>query len=165
MLGRLVRGRPLSIAYVGLVAIGIVLSGFIPESGSVPTRQTIGDPGAATLEFVTQLVQLMTAINTAMLGAAGTLLMKSKEWRMELSLFDGILLLLIFSAGAASYYGVYLGHVAVLENLQSGVVSLIDRRLHWAMDIQYYGTLGGIFLLGLVVIQQVDRRVKQPRGR
>jgi hypothetical protein len=161
MLGRL----PYWSIYVSAVILVYVASLFVPTDNVVPVSNKFVDPAKATMDVILAMVQLITALDTALLGAAGAMAVKGKEWSPRWNRLDGLLVLFVFICGAASYYGIYLGHVAVLSTVFQGTINPFEARFQWALGLQYYGLLLGVFLLGLVFARMLDGRISLSGGK
>ncbi|MGZ5919755.1 MAG: hypothetical protein ACXWJV_08155 [Hyphomicrobium sp.] len=131
----------------------------LPEGGPVPVIGTLTEPAKEALNFILELSKLIATVNGALFAGALTLVLKGKEWSGQWSRFHGYILVAILLSGGASYYGIYLGHVAVLGTVVKGTVNPFEPRLQAALMIQYYGTLLGVFLLGLLVTLMMEGRV------
>jgi len=119
----------------------------------------LSDPAKATMDLLLELSKMATTLDTALYAGAATLAIKGKDWSTTWTRFDGVLITLTLLAGAVSYYGVYLGHVASLDMLQASYINPIAPRLQFAIGLQYHGTLVGLFLLGLVFVRMLEYRV------
>jgi hypothetical protein len=161
------RRLPYWMIYGGVVFLIYIASFFIPADYAVPASLKFTDPAKATLDLVLAIVQLITALDTALLAAAGAITVKRKEWSTRWNYVDGLLVLVVFICGAVSYYGIYLGHVALLSTAAKGVINPFETRFQWALRLEYYGLLLGVFLLGLVIARMLedDESTLCPRGR
>ncbi len=149
---------PYWLIYMALVAILFGLSFFIPVDTAIPIKNQLADPAKASLDFLLEMTKLITTLNTALLGAAGAITVKGKEWSASWNRADGILVVVALICAAISYYGTYLGYIAVLEMVYNGTIYPFSVRLRWATALQYYGTLAGVFFLGLIFTRMLEGR-------
>src|SRR5689334_498621 len=128
-----------------------VASFFIRASASPGSFVAVpeGEKAKTILSVLTELIKLITTLNTAILGAAAAITIKGKDWSSVWTYRDGLAIMATFVAVAVSYYGIYLSQVAILGMTYSGAISLEENRMWWAQQLQYNGTLFAIFLLGL----------------
>jgi hypothetical protein len=157
-LTRAMRRIPFSLMYVLIVCILYALSYFIPQGDVIPLTAKLTDPAESTLKFLTEMIKLITALNTALLGAAAAITVKGKEWSAIWSRLDGILILAILVTTSVPYYGIYLSYVSILTMVNQGTIYPFEQRLQWAIGFQYYGTLAAVFLLGLVFTRLLEGR-------
>ena len=141
-----------------IVVAAILMTALWPHSETVPVSGSLEKPAETTIELVQSLIALATTLNTTMFAAAAALAIKGKDWTPTWSRFDGIVLLLAFVCGAVSYYGVYAAYAAMLEMVDQGVIGGMSPELQTALAAQYYGTLGGFVLLGLVFTRMLEGR-------
>jgi len=150
---------PYWIIYSAVVALIYIASLFIPFGHAVPITQKLADPSKATLDVLVSITQLISALDAALLGAAATLTVKGRDWSTRWARVDGVLVLFVFICGATSYYGTYLGYVAILGMLAQGMVNPFEVRVQWSLMIQYDGLVLGVFLLGLVFARMLEGRI------
>jgi hypothetical protein len=141
-----------------LLGIGAfyIYSLFHGTGGPIGATLKVTDAAKATLDLVLELSKMATTLNTALYAGAASLAIKGKDWSTTWTRLDGTLIVLTLLAGAISYYGVYLGHVAVLDMLQASYVNPLAPRLQFAIELQYQGTLLGLFLLGVVFVRMLE---------
>ena len=145
------------VVYVGALAALWVATMFI-HSKSLGGDVTIADRGKATLDYLTEISKLAVSLNTALFAACGALAIKGGDWSDEWTSWDGYCIVLALVCGAGSYYGTYLAYTAIVEMVFAGVVDPFSFRLSSALQIQYYGVLVGIFLVGLVFCRMLAAR-------
>lgn len=145
-------------AYIAAVVAFFLLTFLIPENGGIDATKTLIDSAKATLDYLTELAKLIGTLNTALFGACGALAIKGKDWSTRWEHVDGYLIVVSLVAGAVSYYGAYLMHTVILEMVYHGTVDPFSTRLVWALNLQYYATLLGIFLVGLVFVRMLAAR-------
>jgi hypothetical protein len=138
----------------------MVASEFITSDAALPAANKIQDSAKATLDVLTSASQLMVALNTALMGAAAAVTVKGHEWGARWQYVDGLLVMAAFAGGTASYYGVYLQHVATLSMVYKGTIYPFERSLQWGMSLQYYGLVFGVIALGLLFSRMLEGRVK-----
>jgi hypothetical protein len=147
--------------YVTLVAALFVASLFLPDGGAMP-GVTDADLRKEVIGYLTQMNQLVMALNTSLFAASGALAIKGRDWSDAWGTLETYLVMLALFGGACSYYGLFLTHTAVLERLVVGSVDLLDPRLQSALTIQYYGLLFGVVALGLTFVRLLEGR--RPSG-
>ncbi len=145
------------VAYVVALAALWIASNFIPVtpfSGAVK----ITDVGKSTLDYLTEISKLAVSLNTALFAACGAMAVKGSDWSERWRTQDGYCIVLALVCGASSYYGTYLAYTAMTEMVYAGAIDPFSTRLSWAMRIQYYGVLAGVFLVGLVFCRMLAAR-------
>jgi hypothetical protein len=147
---------PYTWIYIIAVALLFGASFFIPESNFVVPEVQISDRAKATIDYLFEMGKIVAALNTAVFSAAAALTVKGKDWSAKWGRLEGILVVVALVCGAWSYYGIYLGHIAALGMVYAGTINPFESRLSIAFSIQYYGTLIGIFLLGLVFARMLE---------
>lgn len=152
-----VRNIPLWIPYTALAAILFVLSLFLPHDDVMGAGLTISDPGSASLSTLQEIMKLVLSLNTAMLAAAGTLVVKGNDWTGGWSKLESLLIISVFLCGVVSYFGVYTCHLAILTMLGAGSLNPLELGLMWSLRLQYFGVIVGAFLLGFVFALLADR--------
>ena len=152
------RTIPYWLIYAVVVVLLLIGSRFIPEDTAIPMANQLTDPAKATLDFLLEMVKLITALNTALLGTTAAIIVKGRDWSTRWNWVDGLLVLVIMICASISYYGIYLGHVTILGMVFKGTIYPLATRLQWAISLQYYGTLGGVALLGLVFTRLLEGR-------
>lgn len=156
---------PYWVLYVALVVILLVGVILLPDNPMVPVSSEIKDAGATTITVVNSMIGLMSTLNTTMLAAAAALAVKGRDWSDVWSRADGSILLCTFVAGSVSYYGVYTAYVALLEMVDIGYMSGLAPHLQRGLSTQYYATLAGYVLLGLVFTRMLEgRRLSKAAG-
>lgn len=141
----------------------VALLAFWIATTFIPTKALTGDvkiqdAGKATLDYLTEISKLAVSLNTALFAACGALAVKGGDWSDRWKPQDGYCIVLALVCGAASYYGTYLSYAAITEMVFAGTVDPFSSRLSWAMQIQYYGVLAGVFLVGLVFCRMLAAR-------
>jgi hypothetical protein len=152
------RTPPYWAVYMAIVLLLLIGSFFIPDDKAIPVPNHLADPAKATLDFLLEMVKLIAALNTALLGATGAIIVKGRDWSVCWNWVDGLLVLVIMICASVSYYGIYLGHVTILGMVFKGTIYPFATRLQWAISLQYYGTLTGVALLGLVFTRLLEGR-------
>jgi hypothetical protein len=156
------RTLPYWLLYVSAVATFYLASLLIPSEPSPPNPAPIDEARAkATLDLINEMTKLITALNTAIVGAAAAITVKGKEWSSAWRRSDGLTVVAAFVAVGVSYYGIYLGQMAMLGMVFSGAVSIEEDRFWWAQTLQYLGTLTAIFLVGLVFVRMLEQRRRE----
>jgi len=151
------RRIPLWAPYLILATGLIALSFYVPHDDVFSAGQDIADPGQATLTILQEIMKLVLTLNAAMLAAAGTLVLKGKEWSGGWSRIESVLVILVFLAGVVSYFGVYSCQVSILTMVNVGAMNPLETSLLWALRLQYFGLIAGALLLGLVFALMLDR--------
>jgi hypothetical protein len=93
-----------------------------------------------------------------MLAAASALAIRGHDWSSRWEKLDGFFVILSYLAGATSYYGIYIAYVAMLEMIDQKVLGAMNPRLQTGLAIQFYGTIVGFLLLGLVFARMLEQR-------
>ena len=145
------------VVYIGALATLWIATLFIHPS-SLGGDVTIADKGKATLDYLTELSKLAVSLNTALFAACGALAVKGGDWSERWTDWDGYCIVVALVCGAGSYYGTYLAYTAIVEMVFAGVVDPLSPRLSSALQIQYYGVLAGVFLVGLVFCRMLAAR-------
>jgi len=153
-----------STLYIVLALVLFFVSMFVEDSDSVPVVATLQSPADSTLELLLELGKLVAAVNTAMLAAAVSMVVKGKDWTTTWGRLDSYLVVLAILSGAMSYYGIYVGHDALLGMVFQGVVHPFEAKLETGLNIQYYGMLVGVFLVGLVFTRILEGRDSEKPG-
>jgi len=151
---------PFWLIFLGSAAALYALSHFLPEDKALVASITVTEAGKTTLEYLQEMSKLITTLNTAMMAAAAALIVNGKEWTTSWSRLDAMLILLAFLSGAASYYGIYLGQISILEMISQGWLNPLSSKLQAAIAIEYYGTLVGVLLLGLAFSRLLEGRLR-----
>lgn len=146
--------------YTAAVVTVMVASEFIQSDAALPATNKIQDSAKATLDVLMSASQLMVALNTALMSAAAAVTVKGHEWGARWRYVDGLLVMAAFAGGTASYYGVYVQHIATLSMVYQGTIYPFERSLQWGMSLQYYGLVFGVFVLGLLFSRMLEGRVK-----
>lgn len=141
------------------VAAAYGLSLFIPVDEVLPASLVIAEPAKATLEAIQESSKLLVTLNTTMLAAAASLIVKGKDWSASWAKIDGYLLLFTFVCGASSYYGVYVSQIDLLSMIAGGRITPLSSRLQFAIAIQYYGLLLGLVSMGVVFARMLEGRL------
>jgi hypothetical protein len=149
---------PLWVLYIAVMLVFYLLSQLIPTSSDVPIYVTINDPGKATLDFLLETTKLITALNTALVGAAAAITVKGKDWSTNWSNLESTFVLLCFIGTSISYYGIYVSHIAILSMVYQGTINVYETQLAAGMKIQFYGMLAGVLCLGLVFTRMLQGR-------
>ena len=157
MLSAMTKSTGYQVVYVGALAALWIATMFI-HPGSLGVDVTIADKGKATLDYLTELSKLVVSLNTALFTACGALAVKGGDWSDGWTNWDGYCIVVALVCGAGSYYGTYLAYTAIVEMVFAGVVDPFSPRLSSALQIQYYGVLAGIFLVGLVFCRMLAAR-------
>lgn len=157
MLKRWLRNMPLWMPYSILALTLVAASFFVPADEVFPPGQSIADPGQATLTILQEMMKLVLSLTTAMLGAAGALVVKGREWVRGWSRVESFLVIAVFLCGVVSYFGVYVCHISILTMVTYGVLNPLETSLLWSLRLQYFGLISGALLLGLVFSLMLDR--------
>jgi len=156
--------------YVTIYLLFIVLiycgSLFLPDpefGGDITFKQENGEQAKTILDTLKDISTFFTTLNTALFTACSALIVRGHEWAgREWGWIDKYAFVIILVAGATSYYGLYLSHVAILEMVAHGVIDPFSNQLQTGQQIQYYAFLIGSVLLGVVIVRLIDGR-RQPR--
>ena len=148
--------------YLAVALLLLVVSLFLPDDKGAVADVKVGDAGKATLDYLVEIGKFVVTLNTALFSASGALAIKGHDWSTRWSEVDGYLLVLALIAGGVSYYGAYMAHMAILEMVYSGIIDPFAARLSAALNVQYYGLLIGIFLVGLVFTRMLAGRKAPP---
>lgn len=164
MLRHMLRRIPLWVPYLvlSLALVAITLNSTTDEA--FPPGQPIGDPGQTSVAMLQEVMKLVLSLSTAMLGAAGALVVKGREWSRGWTKLESLLMIAVFLCGAVSFFGVYLCHIAILTMVSSGSIYTLEANLLSGLRFQYLGLIGGAFLLGLVFSLMLDRVRTQPEA-
>lgn len=130
---------------------------FVPD-GAADGRFALSDGTKASLDYYAEICKVVGGLATALIAGCGALVIKGKDWSAQWGHFDAAIIVGALLAAAASLYGVYLGHIAVLQMTIEGVFDPFQARLSAALAIQYNGLLLGVFLLGLVFTRMLSHR-------
>jgi hypothetical protein len=144
--------------YLAVTALLLLASFFLLGDKGAVADVKLADAGKATLDYLTEIGKFIVTLNTALFSATGALAIKGHDWSTRWSATDGYLLVLALIAGSMSYYGAYMAHMAILEMIYSGIIDPFSGRLSLALNVQYYGLLVGIFLVGLVFVRMLAGR-------
>ena len=99
---------PIWLIYIVLIVALYLGSLLIPSIPNAAIKSTLADAPKATLDVILAIIQLIVALNTGMLAAAGAITIKRNDWSRHWSRVDDLLILTVFISSAVSYYGVYL---------------------------------------------------------
>lgn len=143
--------------YLVLAFLLVRLTLHVPHDKVLAAGQTVSDPAGATLTVLQQLSQLVLSLDTAMLGAAGFVVLKGRDLVGSWSPLESLLLICVFLAGALSYFGVYSCQMSILEMVAVGSINPVEAGLLWSLKMQYLGLIGGCLLLGLVFSLMLGR--------
>jgi hypothetical protein len=147
-----------STAYVVVAAVLYFLSLLIPDTHVATATEKLPEAAKLSMNYLLEMTKFTGTLLTTSFGACAALAIKGREWSTRWERLDGLLIVAAFLAGASGFYGLYLGHIEVLEMIHAGVFDLFQVRLDIAMKIQYYGLLIEIFLVGLVFTRMLDQR-------
>lgn len=150
---------PLWVYYLAMIGALVAGAYFIPTSPTVPLDVVVKDSARATLDLLLETTKLVTALDTALVGAAAALAVKGTEWSSTWGRAECVLVLLCFLGASLSYFGVYLTQVAVLAMVYQGGLYLFEARLYFGFRLQFYGMLGGVVCLGIVFIRMLEGRI------
>lgn len=160
-MSRLRRAWRASQSPTGLYLLGTAVlycaSRFVPE-GAADGTYTLPDGVKASLDYFAEISKVVGGLATALVGGCGALVIKGREWSAHWGPYDAAAIVGALLAAAASLYGVYLGHITVLQMTIEGIFDPFQSRLGAALAIQYYGLLLGVFLLGLVFTRMLSQR-------
>ena len=148
----------MSILYVAAVVLVFVASFAIGDSAVLSASVTLTDKGKSTLEMIGEINKLTLTLNSALFGGAGLLAIKGRDWSPHWNRFDGYATVLALICGSVAYYAVYLAYIELLGMVYAGVIDPFAQRLQWAFRIQYFSTLVGVFLIGLIFTRLLERR-------
>jgi hypothetical protein len=153
--------KQLTFGYVGLIAFLYIGSCFLPENAaSMPAPLKVENPAATTLDYLKSIVQMATALNTAILAGTGAIAIKGKDWSATWAKADVVLLVLVLAGVTVSYYGIYMGHVETLSMVSLGYFNPDTVRMQLSLGLEYYGILFSVGVLGLVFTRMlVGRKV------
>jgi hypothetical protein len=154
MLKRLSSFR-IAIAYLLGACLLMIAFVFIPRDTVIEPLLEVKEPATTAVQITNEIGKLVMTLNAAMLAAAGALLFKEYRW-VRLTPLDKTLMVFVFLAGAASYFGVYFGQVRILTMVSTGYLDPLERGLIWGIRLQYGGLLTGVFLLGFVFARALD---------
>lgn len=146
--------------YILVTAVLYIGSFYLPEGKSIVPEIEVLDRAKATIDALSEMNKIVVALNSAMFGAAAALAVKGATWSTKWGRLEGILVVIALICGAASYYGIYIGQVAELGMIYAGTINPFEARLSAGLTIEYYGTLLGLFLLGLVFARMLEERSK-----
>lgn len=149
--------------YLLFIALIYCGSWFLPAPefiGDITLKEENGGGEAkAILATLNNITTFFTTLSTALFTACGALIVRGQEWAgREWGWIDKYAFVIILVAGATSYYGLYLTHVAILEMVAHGVIDPFGNQLQIGQQVQYYAFLTGSVLLGLVIVRLVDGR-------
>lgn len=150
--------------YVAIYLVLIILiytsSLFLPQGPPSLALPIEKDAQAkAILDALNNMQTLFTTLTSTLFAACGALVVKGSEWiRRPWGQVDKYAFVLILVAGATSYYGLYLSHIATIDMVANGAVDPFSHQLQFALQIQYYGFLIGAVLLGLVIVRLMDAK-------
>jgi hypothetical protein len=150
--------KQISVAYLLIIALLYAASFFLPEDTSMAAILKIADPAATTLDYFKEVVQLATALNTALLAAAASIAIKGQDWSTTWGKTDAVLLILVFIGVCVSYYGIYLGHIETLSMVLLGYFNPFAIRMQLSLKLEYYGLLFGVVILGLLFARMLAGR-------
>jgi hypothetical protein len=102
--------------------------------------------------------KLVVTLNTTVLAAAATLSVRGVSWTTKWSVIDSLLIVGSFISGVVSYFGVYFGYVRVLNMVYHNTVYPLEVGFIYAINLQYYGVIASVFLLGAVFARMLDAR-------
>jgi hypothetical protein len=149
---------PLWVVYLTAAALFLAATFMIPRSAAFPPGAMFGDGAGATLELIKELIKLAVTLDSALLTAAAAFAVKGRDWAPRWSRLDSSLVLLVFVAGVASYFGVYFCYIRLLTMLTMSTIYPLERGVVWSIRLMYYGILLGVFILGLILSRVLDRR-------
>ena len=118
---------------------------------------TLNNPAKEVLDLLRELQSYVGALNTALFGACSVLALKYRNGETSWGSVERYAIMLALVGGAVSYYGLYLSRIAILEMVSAGVIDPFTRRLQVALELQYYGFLAGILLIGFVFVRAMDK--------
>lgn len=146
-----------TVLYVAGVIILYVASLFIPDKGA-SGELTLADAAKVSLDYYLEISKLVGSLSIALVGGCGALVIKGRDWSTHWTRLDATAIVFALLAAAASLYGVYLGHIAVLQMTIERIFDPFQSRLSAALAIQYYGLVVGVLLLGLVFTRMLAVR-------
>jgi hypothetical protein len=152
------RQPPYWAIYCGIVLGIFGLTFFIRPSASPPNPVRLEGGTKIALDLIQEMSKVLTALNVAIVGAAGTLVVKGKDWSTGWTRWDGLAIVLLFVSIAVSYYGLYLTQFALVDMTLSGAISIGENQFGWGRRLQYWGTLVAVTLLGLVFVRMLESR-------
>lgn len=148
--------------YLAVTALLLLVSFCLPGDKGAVADVKVADAGKVTLDYLMEIGKFVVTLNTALFSASGALAIKGHDWSTHWSATDGYLLVLALIAGSVSYYGAYMAHMAILEMVYSGIIDPFSARVSLALNVQYYGLLVGIFIVGLVFVRMLAGRKGPP---
>lgn len=148
----------LPVAYLTCIAVLSVFPWLLPESKAIPRSTNIHDPGKAVVDSLYEMTKVVASLDSALFAGAAALAVKGREWSARWGTVDAFLVMLSMVSGAASYYGIFLTHDSILSMAFEASVYPFERRLQAALNLQYYGLLIGVFLVGLVFTRLLEDR-------
>lgn len=143
----------------------VYFSFFVPHDEVFDAGQAVNDPGRATLDILKEIMSLVLTLTTTMLGAAGILIVKGREWVDGWSRLESFFIMLVFLCGIASYFGVYTCQVSILSMVNIGVLNPLEAGLLWSLRLQYFGLIVGAFFLGLAFTLMIERARRPKHAR
>ena len=150
----------------GLYAVAAIIllaaSYFIPVARVFLPGVNVTKPDEALLGLIKEMTQLIVALNTSMMAAAAALTIRGSVWSDRWSRFDSGLIVAAFASGAVSYFGVYFGYVRLLTMVGAKTLNPLEAGFLWSIRLQYYGTIVGVFLVGLVFARMLEGRLIRP---
>ena len=162
------------IAYGATLVVLYIASLFIPfdevlpfadcakdQDGVASAVLCLKDSGGAAIVLIRDMMKIVSSLDLAVFGAGAALVVKGREWSDHWAPLDAGLVILVFVCAAASLYGVYLSHVALLSLVALGVLDPFETRLEWSLAISYYGLLIAVILLGAIFLRMLN--VRRPR--
>lgn len=148
----------LSYLYIVFIILLVGGSTFIPRDLAFPVTHSLQDPAKATLDILDGITKLIAALDTALLGAAGAVVVKAPTWTKKWELLDSLLMTSVFVFGAISYFGIYFMDVRILTMVNAATVNPSELGLTWGLRLAYLGTIAGVVVLGLVFSRLMDGR-------
>lgn len=155
--------------YLLLILLIYCGSLFLPDpefAGDIAFKAEDGGRAKVILDTLMNIATFFTTLNSTLFAACGALIVRGHEWvGREWGWIDKYAFVVILVAGATSYYGLYLSHVAILEMVAHGVIDPFSSQLQTGQQVQYYAFLIGSILLGLVIVRLVDgkRQLREDR--
>lgn len=156
--------------YAAAAAVALAAAFILPSDEAIGTTIEISSEkqAAMLLQTFDSMIGLITTLNTAMLAAAAAVAVKGSQWSRIWTPFDAAVVVCVFICGAISYHGVYVAYVSLLEMIENKALTALGATLQLGFAMQYYGTLAGVLLLGLVFARLVaGRKTEAPteKGR
>jgi len=142
--------------YVFVVSALVLASHFLPEGGGLELKYTLSDPGQSTIDYMLSVSELIVSLNSAVFVVAGALAFKGDAWTLSWKRLDSVIVVGALILGATSYYAVYVQHMSALGLIYAGTISPFQSDIFLAMQVQYYATLGALFLVGLVFVRLLN---------